>query len=179
LEVILPPDVDLDLGATAKALAADRAAARAAQATRCGVLVNLGGDLAVAGPAPASGWQVTIADDHTAAGSDTIVSIRSGGLATSSISRRRWRRAGRDCHHIVDPRTGDAPPAMWRTVSVAAANCVDANTASTAAIIEGPAAPSWLAGQRLPARLVDVDGRTVNVAGWPSAPQVAQKDHVR
>ena len=51
-------------GATAKALAADRIAARAADAAGCGVLVSLGGDVAIAGEPPGEGWQVGVADDH-------------------------------------------------------------------------------------------------------------------
>ena len=52
-------------------------------------------------------------------------------------------------------------------MSVTAATCVDANTASTAAIVLGGDAPAWLAARRLPARLVNHDGRTQTVAGWP------------
>ena len=168
-EVLLPRGVMLDLGATAKALAADRAAGLAARATGHGVLVGLGGDIAVAGDAPAGGWRIAVADDHTAADPDRdpVITITTGGLATSSIARRNWRRAGRTVHHIVDPRTGDIPAPVWRTVSVAAATCVDANTASTAAIVLGEAAPDWLAERGLPARLVAVDGRVVMAAGWP------------
>jgi thiamine biosynthesis lipoprotein len=95
------------------------------------------------------------------------VVLRGGGLATSGITRRRWRRAGRLVHHIVDPRTGDIPPAHWRTVSVAAKSCVDANTASTAAIVLGDAAPAWLASHGLPARLVEVSGAIRTTPGWP------------
>ncbi len=167
--VLLPHGVALDLGATAKALAADLAAARASTSAGCGVLVSLGGDLAVAGPAPAGDWRIAIGDDHATAEDDpaTTVTVRSGGLATSSTTRRTWRRAGRTLHHIVDPRTGDVPEPVWRTVSVTAASCVDANTASTAAIVLGTAAVDWLAARRLPARLVGVDGTVTTVAGWP------------
>ncbi len=167
--VLLPRGVALDLGATAKALASDLAAARAATATGCGVLVSLGGDLAVAGPAPAGGWRIAIGDDHETAEDDpaTTVTVRTGGLATSSTTRRTWRRAGRTLHHIVDPRTGDVPEPVWRTVSVTATSCVDANTASTASIVLGAAAVDWLAARRLPARLVAVDGAVTTVAGWP------------
>jgi thiamine biosynthesis lipoprotein len=168
-EVTIPRGMRLDLGATAKALAADRAAAAIARATGCGVLVGLGGDIAVAGAPPAGGWRVTIGDDHTTVdpGCDPTVTIRSGGLATSSITRRTWRRAGRPVHHIVDPRTGDVPAPVWRTVSVAAGACVDANTASTAAIVLGTDAIGWLAQRHLPARLVDLAGGVTTVAGWP------------
>jgi thiamine biosynthesis lipoprotein len=169
-EVLVPRGVHIDLGATAKALAADRAAARIGAELRCGVLVSLGGDVATHGTAPAGGWRLGIGDDHRTASTDpdVMVTIASGGLATSSTTCRRWRRAGRELHHIVDPRTGDLPNTPWRTVSVAAANCVDANTASTAAIVLGELAPAWLASLRLPARLVDDDGAVRTVAGWPA-----------
>lgn len=47
--VTVPEGIRLDLGATAKAWAADRAAGTLAAAAGCGVLVSLGGDTAVAG----------------------------------------------------------------------------------------------------------------------------------
>lgn len=168
--VVLPRGVELDLGATAKALCADRIAGSAASATGAGVLVSLGGDAAAAGPAPDGGWRMAIGDDHERALTepDDVVTITGGGLASSGTTRRAWRRAGRDLHHIVDPRTGDSAPAHWRTVTVAAANCVDANTASTAAVVLGPDAPAWLAERDLPARLVAADGAVTTVAGFPA-----------
>jgi len=173
-EVTIPDGVLLDLGATAKALAADRAAARIATATGCGVLVNLGGDVSVAGQPPAGGWLVGIADaasfDTTTASVETrqSVTVRDGGLATSSVLGRAWRRGAARLHHIIDPRTGVPVRSCWRTVSVAAATCVDANIASTAAILRGAAAIAWLGRLRLPARLVRHDGSVVTVAGWPA-----------
>jgi thiamine biosynthesis lipoprotein len=164
--VSFPSDVRLDLGATAKALAADRAAAAAHAAAATGVLVSLGGDIAVAGPAPGGGWAVALADDHADAGSGPVVAIRSGGLATSSTTVRRWRRGGEDVHHIVDPRTGAPCRVVWRTATVAARSCVEANTASTAAIVLGEVAPRWLAARHLPARLVALAGGALAVGGW-------------
>jgi thiamine biosynthesis lipoprotein len=167
-EVVVPRGILLDLGATAKALAADRAAATIARQTGCGVLVGLGGDLSAAGPPPPDGWRIGVTDDHVRAASHgVLVTLRSGGLATSSITQRAWHRAGRAVHHIVDPRTGDVPAAHWRTVSVAALSCMDANTATTAAIVLGAEAPSWLTARGLPARLVGVDGEVRPVRGWP------------
>jgi thiamine biosynthesis lipoprotein len=166
-EVRVPAGVLLDLGATAKALAADRAAAAAAAAAPgAGILVDLGGDVVAAGPAPAIGWTVRVADDHRARPGDhgQNLSLTSGGLATSSTTVRRW---GPAAHHIIDPRTGLPADSCWRTVSVAAATCVDANTASTAALILGEDAPRWLADRRLPARLVGHGGEVLVVAGWP------------
>ncbi len=162
----------LDLGATAKAWAADRCAEAIAGQFGCGVLVSLGGDIAVAGPAPAGGWRIRVTDDH-AAGPDAAgqtVAITSGGLATSSTTVRAWSQDGRRMHHIVDPATGQPARSCWRTVSVAAGNCTDANTASTAAIVLGAAAVAWLQDLSLPARLVRADGSVEVTAGWPHGP---------
>jgi thiamine biosynthesis lipoprotein len=169
--VRVPAGVTIDLGATAKALAADRAAKAAYDATGAGALVNLGGDIAVAGPAPDGGWPILVADDHRASldESGETIAIHTGGIATSSTTVRRWPVGTRDVHHIVDPRTGLPAAEVWRTVSVCAASCVDANTASTAAIIRGDSAPAWLQSLGLPARLVRPDGRVVLTDGWPDA----------
>ena len=167
--VRVPAGVELDLGATAKALCADRAARAVSQATGAGVLISLGGDIAVAGAAPAGGWRVRVTDDH-AAPTDApgqTVTITSGGLATSGVAVRRWDRGGRPLHHLVDPASGLPADTCWRTVSVAAGSCVDANIASTAAMIMGAEAPRWLAGRHLPSRLVSTDGRVVHLEGWP------------
>ena len=174
-EVRVPAGVELDLGATAKALAADSIAAAAADLAGCGVLVALGGDVAVAGHPPDAGWPVKIADDHAAPFDvpGPTVAIRAGGLATSSTVTRRWDSAVGEQHHLVDPRTGRPAESPWRTVTAAAGSCVDANTASTAAVVLGHAARAWLEERRLPARLVRHDGIAVHVGGWPSEPALA------
>lgn len=166
----IPDGVELDLGATAKALAADRAAAAAGTAVGTGVLVALGGDISVCGPAPAGGWPVRLADDHAAAleSPGPTVALTAGGLASSGTTVRRWRSAEAELHHIVDPRTGRPAATPWRTVTVAAASCVDANTAGTAAVVLGDEAAGWLEERRLPARLVPRDGPAVCVGGWPA-----------
>jgi hypothetical protein len=70
-------------------------------------------------------------------------------------------------HHILDPGTGRNAPITWRTVSVAASSCVDANAATTASIVRGPIAPAWLTGLGLPSRLVSADGDVLAIGGWP------------
>jgi thiamine biosynthesis lipoprotein len=168
----VPPGVWLDLGATVKGWAADRAAARIADVVGCGVLVSLGGDTAVAGEPPDGGWRIRVQDrtalpGEAADGPSQVVTIRDGGLATSSTAARRWRRGGDVLHHILDPRTGRPAAPVWRTVSVAAATCADANTAATAAVIRGRQALPWLSGLRLPARLVGQDGTVHALSAWP------------
>ncbi len=101
----------LDLGATAKAWAADRCAAMVAARAGCGVLVSLGGDVAVAGPPPGDGWQVRVTDDHAAAADEPgqTVTIRSGGLATSSTTVRTWTAGRQETaphHRSADRRAG-------------------------------------------------------------------------
>jgi thiamine biosynthesis lipoprotein len=168
--VRVPRGVELDFGATAKALAADRAARACARALRGGALVNLGGDIAVGGRPPEGGWAVRVTDDHAADfdAPGQTVSIESGGLATSSVTLRRWRSMAGELHHIIDPATGRPAGSVWRTVSVAAANCVSANVASTAAIVRGAPARAWLDSLRLPARLVGSDGLVTRVSNWPA-----------
>ena len=168
--ISVPPGVELDLGATAKALAADRAARRISESVHGGVLVNLGGDISIAGTPPADGWRVQLDDDHGADLDEAAetVCLSGGGLATSSTTVRHWVAGGRPKHHIIDPRSGDSAPIVWRTVSVAARSCVDANTASTAAIIRGRRAPAWLEGLGLPSRLVSAEGTVLRLAEWPA-----------
>lgn len=165
--ITLPAGVSLDLGATAKAWAADVAAGQLAERLNCGVLVNLGGDLAIAGPAPAGGWRVRVTADHTARSGGQVVAVRSGGLATSSTTVRRWQRADQVLHHVLDPATGLPARRVWQYVSVAAADCVTANTAATAALVLGERAPEWLRARDLAARLVAADGSVTRIAGWP------------
>jgi FAD:protein FMN transferase len=166
----VPRGVELDLGATAKALVADRATRVIFDRTGSGVLVSLGGDVSVAGAPPSGGWPIRIAEDNTAplAGPGPVVTIAQGGLATSGTTVRRWRSESDELHHIIDPRTGRPAATFWRTATVVAASCLAANTVSTAAIVLGEPALAWLATLRLPARLVRYDGAVSHVAGWPA-----------
>jgi len=166
----VPAGVELDLGATAKALCADRAAAAAHERTGAGVLVSLGGDIALAGEAPAPGWRVRVTDDHRsdATAPGQWISLPTGGLATSSTQVRRWETDTGTAHHLLDPATVRPARSCWRTVSVCAGSCLDANIATTAAIIRSERAVPWLQSLGLPARLVGTDGTVRHIAGWPT-----------
>ncbi|HVV11930.1 FAD:protein FMN transferase [Amycolatopsis sp.] len=162
----VPEGVHMDLGATAKAWTADHCARLVAGALGTGVLVELGGDLATAGAAPAGGWKILVRDriEDPAC----TVSVPSGAaMATSSTNSRTWRRGERLLHHVLDPRTCQPAPRTWRSVSVVADRCVDANTWTTAALVRGEDAPGWLSGLGVPARLVHRDGRVLTLGGWP------------
>lgn len=169
----VPAGVELDLGATAKAFAADRCAAHAHELLGCGVLVGLGGDVAVAGTSPAGGWAIGVADDHAAAGVQTTVAVEGGGVATSSTTVRRWQSGTRWLHHVIDPRTGRPAESRWRTVTVAAASCLAANVASTAAIVLSDDARAWLETRGFHARLVANDGAVLTTGRWPAEAEAA------
>ena len=161
----VPPGSMLDLGATAKAFTADQAARALSRRLGTPVLVELGGDVAVAGDRR-TGWTVAVAE-REGSGGEAVV-LHHGGLATSTTAVRRWVRGGATVHHIIDPRTGAPARPCWRTVSAAGPTALAANTASTAAIVLGPAAVPWLRRHRVAARLVSETGRVATTAGWPT-----------
>ena len=167
--VRIPRGVRLDLGSTAKALVADRSAAHIAVVLGDGVLVSIGGDVAVAGPAPAGGWAVGIATESSTPAEDVdqVVAIHQGGLASSSANVRTWRAGDREVHHLVDPRTGDCAEAFWVLVSATGASCVDANAVTTAAMVWGRQALAHLGTSTQAMRLVRHDGRIFSLNGWP------------
>ena len=163
----LPRGVQLDLGATAKARAADLTARRAAETGRASACSS--SSVATSpppAPAPTMAGRSSSSDtDDDPAGQ---VTLQAGwAVATSSTVRRAWRRGGVRLHHIVDPRTAAPAAPVWRSATVAAPTCAEANTASTAAVILGHDAVRWLAERGYTARLVDQRHRVVRVGAWP------------
>ena len=163
--VRVPIGCALDLGATAKAWAADLIANSVAAESDSTVVISLGGDVAVAGPG--DGWPVAISEIIDDPADAEIVHLPYGGLATSSTAARRWVRDGVIRHHLLDPLTGEPTRGPWRTVTATGVTCVAANTASTAAIVLGDKAVDWLTARDIPARLVDTHGKIVRTARWP------------
>ncbi len=164
--IATPRSTVLDFGASAKAHAADTIARALGATFEGGFLVNLGGDIAVAGPPPQDGWRVGVeaADGRIR----QVIAIADQGVATSSTQLRRWATGGGTAHHIVDPRTGTTAPAVWADVTCIAATALEANTASTAAVVLGEDAPSWLGDRGIAARLDRACGGTVLTPGWPA-----------
>ncbi|MEH3077584.1 MAG: FAD:protein FMN transferase [Quadrisphaera sp.] len=169
----LPAGVLLDLGATAKARTADLCAAAVVERFGGGALVSLGGDVATAGREPDGGWQVDVQDgDGEPRSRLALGGVR--GVATSSTLHRRWTTAHGPAHHVLDPATGLPADPVWRTASVVAPSCAEANALSTAALVLGALAPAWLQRQGATARLVGDDGDVVLVGPWPSEETSAQ-----
>ncbi len=167
--VRIPRGVRLDLGSSAKALAADLAATRIADEVDGGVLVSLGGDVAVAGPPPREGWAVGIAHESSTPAEqvDQVVAIKQGGLASSAVGARTWKSGDREMHHIVDPSTGDCAEAHWSLVSATGVSCVEANLVTTASLVWGSDALEYLSRFDQSVRLVRFDGRIFTLNGWP------------
>ncbi len=166
--VSVAPHTLLDLGSSAKAHAADTIAARLAATLPGGFLVNLGGDIAVSGERPPTGWTIGI----EGADGRTRQTVRSDGQAitTSSTRARVWAAEDGPRHHIIDPRTGRTASTVWAQVSCAAASALEANAASTASIVLGEGSTEWLAQQGIPARLESLDGTVTTTPGWPEPP---------
>jgi len=161
--VMVPRGCALDLGATAKAWAADLIVNAIAAESDSKVVISLGGDVAVAG----DGWPVAVSETIDDTAGAEVVYLPYGGLATSSTAARRWIRGGVTRHHLLDPLTGEPTRGPWRTVTATGATCVAANTSSTAAVVLGEKAVDWLTARDIPARLVDSHGRIVRTARWP------------
>jgi FAD:protein FMN transferase len=133
--------IDLDLNCVVKGATVDDALALLG-----GGFVAAGGDVATSAPLVVG------------LPGDDAVTLHGGGLATSSVTNRRWRRGGIEQHHLIDPDTGAPARVPWLHVTVAAESCLAADVAAKAALLLGTAGPSWLDRRGLPGRFVDVDG---------------------
>jgi FAD:protein FMN transferase len=166
----VPAGTALDLGSTGKAFAADLVCATLTGELRASAIVSVGGDLAVASP-DGDAWPVAVSGQPGEPAA--VVWLRCGGVATSNTRVRRWSRAGVVCHHLLDPRTGGPATSPWSTASCLGATAVAANTASTAAIVLGAEAPTWLDARGVTARLVAADGSVRRTGGWPADEEAA------
>ena len=163
--VTLDPPCQLDLGASAKALVVDLVADEVAASG--GVVVELGGDVAVRGEGPEGPWAIAVSDALEVRGDEPRVTLRHGGIATSSTTTRTWRVGERTVNHIVDPRTGHCARGPYTTATVSASDCVLANAFATAALLWNEDASYHIAQAGWSARLVRRDGSLEFVGGWP------------
>lgn len=148
----LPAGMELDLGGIAKEYAVDCVLALVMAMTDAPVLVNFGGDLCVSGPRRSGeAWNVAIESVEAEGQMAGLLQVLRGGLATSGDARRFLMSDGRRYGHILDPRTGwpvESPP---RSVTVAAATCVEAGISATLAMLQGADAEAFLAREGIKA----------------------------
>lgn len=176
----VPPGTAIDLGAIGKGFAADVIAEELVEGGATGALVNVGGDLRVAGrPLDADAWRVGIADPRPgASGHVSCVRLASGGVATSGTTVRRWQRDdGSMAHHVIDPRTGRSADTEVATATVLAADAATAEVYATMAmLLDAATAMRELDGAGLAGLLVDVHGevhRTVSMGGFLEGASIA------
>ncbi|MCC6831125.1 MAG: FAD:protein FMN transferase [Thermoleophilia bacterium] len=139
-EIVLGPGVQLDLGGIAKGDAADRAVRILAQAGPAVAVV--GGDVAVSGPRRGGGgWPIAVD------GTGLVLSIASGGLATSGTDRRRWTRGGVPQHHVIDPATGAPACTDLVRVTASAPSATEAEALATELLLRGSSDGGRRAGE--------------------------------
>jgi thiamine biosynthesis lipoprotein len=134
--VTLPPGVSLDVGGIAKGFAADRIATALVRSGAAGACVNVGGDTRVIGNDEGGvGW--TVAVEHSGIEEVAQLEVFDGGIATTSTRRRRWRRAGEELHHVLDPATGRPVTTGIAGVTVVASSATSAEFWTKAILVEG------------------------------------------
>jgi thiamine biosynthesis lipoprotein len=167
----VPAGTTLDLSATATSLTCDRAAAAVRARLAVGVLVTLGGDAASAGPGPEAGWHVSV-DDRGSANPIEVLLPAGAALATSHFAARLSPVADAGSTapsgHLIDPRTGQAPTAVWRMATAIGFTSLEASTYTAATLIRGVSARAWLTQLWVPARLVTIHDDVITVGPWGS-----------
>jgi thiamine biosynthesis lipoprotein len=159
--VSVPAGLALDLGGIAKGMAVDAAAELLRGAGVRSALVSAGGDMRATGEA--GGWQVAFEDAPA-----EQITLTSGAVATSSLSRRNWVHEGIRRHHLIDPRTGLPARSGLRSASVAADTCVRAEVAAKAAFVLGrDRGARFLERLGAPGLLTATDGTVTRVGSWP------------
>lgn len=150
--------LELDFGGIVKEYAADRVAGLLQAAGAPHALVNLGGDVRVAGPrADGRAWRIGIRHPRRRGALLGHVALGEGALSTSGDYERCIEIGGRRYGHVLDPKTG-WPVRFMASASVVATLCVLAGSASTIAMLRGEQGPGWLAELGLPCLWVDVEG---------------------
>lgn len=132
-----PPGVAIDTGGTGKGLAAD--AARVLLDGHARFVVDCGGDIAVGGPdAVARPYEIEV--EHPMTGQRVhVLRVGSGGVATSGLNVRIWRRPDGDyAHHLLDPSTGQPAWTGLVGATALAPTALEAETLSKQALLTGP-----------------------------------------
>ena len=146
--ITLPQGMEIDLGGLAKEYAVDKALAAVREITPLPALVNFGGDLRVSGPRSSGGrWKVAIESVETDGQVAGLLELADGAIATSGDARRFLVRNGVRYGHILNPKTGWPVKHAPRSVTVAAATCVEAGMIATLAVLQGRRAEAFLKDQ--------------------------------
>jgi thiamine biosynthesis lipoprotein len=133
----MPVGMRLDLGGIAKGWIAEQATQVLSSFTEA-CAVNAGGDMVLAGlPAGENAWEIALEDPRDPEGTLAILTVGPGAVATSSITKRRWRQGERFQHHLIDPRTANPAETNWLSVTVVAPSAAAAEVYAKALLIAG------------------------------------------
>lgn len=163
--ITLPAGVTLDLGGVGKGLAADLLATELMERGSSGVLVSVGGDIAVAGTGPNGGWRIPVVDPTDGHRVRWVVPIESGAIVQSNSVVRRWRAGDEHCHHLIDPSTSRPSRSGIAAAVVVSDRAWWAEGVAKAALLAGAAAGSALIGRLAQAGWLVRDNGTVTLAG--------------
>ena len=163
-----PAGVRLDLGGTAKGLAADRAAAHLARQTT--FAIDAGGDI-VLGGASGLARRVSVANPLEPGTAALDFELISGAVATSGLATRVWRTPTGYAHHLIDPST--CRPAWTGVIqaTAVAGTGLEAEALAKTALLSGPEAGLDLL--RPAGGVLVLDDGEVLVAGAPGLAQRA------
>lgn len=165
----LQPGLQADLGGIAKGYGVDRAAQVLLAQGVSDFMVEVGGEVRTAGRnAQGRPWQIGIEEpDAVPQRARFVVPLSGLAMATSGDYRIYFQEGQRRYCHEIDPRRGEPIVHGLASVTVVAADCMQADALATALIVMGPQAGLALARQQgLAAHFIvrDADGRLVDHA---------------
>ena len=164
--VTLPVGMTLDPGGIGKGFAADVLAQRALELGALGALVELGGDLRIAGTAPDGDmWHIGIEDPLQPGTHITRVNLVDGAVATSSTLTRTWEKDGSTKNHLIDAESGDPIDSDVVSVSVIAVSAAIAEVIAKCGFRRADFL-DWAPSLGTAVYVVHQDGSTSESANW-------------
>lgn len=174
--IYLPAGAQIDLGGIAKGWIAEQAVLLLAEYSQA-CAVSTGGDMAFHGfPVGENGWQISLEDPRDPENILAILQVKSGAVATSSVTRRRWLQGDQMRHHIIDPRTGAPAEVDWLSVTVGAPKATTAEAFAKAILIGGNEIGSYLAEQIPDLWFIAVHPNG-SLSGTPNAKEMVREPH--
>jgi thiamine biosynthesis lipoprotein len=122
----------IDLGGVAKGWTCDLAVDKGMAG-----IVNAGGDVRSRDPEAEVDVETPWGDVAA------TLPIGVGGLATSSVTRRRWRAGGDEAHHLIDPRSMAPARTPVLSATAMAATAAEAEAGAKAVLILGADGLEW------------------------------------
>ena len=165
--VVLPAEMEIDLGSVAKGYAGQLAAQMLREHGVQSALLNLGGNVQTVGAKPdGSPWQIGIKDPQ---GEDAmmVLSVEDQAVVTSGGYERYFEQDGQTYWHIMDPSTGHPADSGLISVTIVGDEGVVCDGLSTALFVMGleKAADLWAQSGDFEAVFVTASGEVYITEG--------------